>query len=183
MRTLVLGGIRSGKSGYAEGLLDSASSVSYLATAAVRPDDAEWQRRLLAHQRRRPAHWHTHEYGHRPEALPDAVGEGPGKALLIDDLGGWVTALHDAAGWHGEPVAAPCHALTRALAKTPADSNVVLVSPETGLSLTPDNPVARRFADALGAVNQHVAEACDRVVMVIAGQPLWIKGGAAPNLP
>jgi adenosylcobinamide kinase/adenosylcobinamide-phosphate guanylyltransferase len=33
----------------------------------------------------------------------------------------------------------------------------------------------RRFADELGALNQRLAEVCDRVVLVVAGQPLMVK--------
>ncbi|PIE99283.1 MAG: adenosylcobinamide kinase/adenosylcobinamide phosphate guanyltransferase, partial [Propionibacterium sp.] len=59
--TLVLGGARSGKSSYAEGLLTQFPEVDYLATAPNRPGDQEWQQRIKLHQQRRPKNWRTIE--------------------------------------------------------------------------------------------------------------------------
>ncbi|MGH3713460.1 MAG: bifunctional adenosylcobinamide kinase/adenosylcobinamide-phosphate guanylyltransferase [Micromonosporaceae bacterium] len=178
MHTLVLGGIRSGKSAYAERLLTGATRVSYLATAVERPGDAEWAARLDAHRMRRPAGWRTRECGEKPQLLPQLVGEaGAGETLLVDDLGGWVTAVLDAAAWQG---GVDTGELTAALRDSRGD--VVLVSPEVGLTIVPDNAAARMFADALGTVNQAVAEVCDRVALVVAGQPLWIKSTRGSNL-
>jgi adenosyl cobinamide kinase/adenosyl cobinamide phosphate guanylyltransferase len=181
MRTLVLGGIRSGKSRYAEALLASAPRASYLATGAPRPDDVEWSERIHGHQRRRPAGWGTVECGSRPESVPRLLREADaGEAFLVDDLGGWVTALHDAAGWR-EPVAVqPLRELVDAISTARAD--IVLVSPEVGLTVVPENRAARRFADVLGGLNQAVADACAAVVLVVAGQPLWIKGAPPTSL-
>lgn len=178
---MVLGGIRSGKSAYAERLVAGAPRVTYLATAAHRTGDPEWAARLEAHRERRPEGWRTEECGDRPEALPPLLRDaGAGETLLVDDLGGWVTALYDAAGWRDGAAALPTGELVTALAGTAAD--VVLVSPEVGLTLVPGNAAARTFADALGTVNQRVAGGCDRVALVVAGQPLWIKSGRASNL-
>ncbi|MGH3645890.1 MAG: bifunctional adenosylcobinamide kinase/adenosylcobinamide-phosphate guanylyltransferase [Micromonosporaceae bacterium] len=181
MHTLVLGGIRSGKSAYAERLVGDAERVTYLATATDRPGDAEWAARLEAHRRRRPDGWRTRECGDQPGMLPRLLREArPGDTLLVDDLGGWITAWYDAAGWRDGATDAPIAELSAALAGSPA--TVVLVSPEVGLSLVPDNRAGRRFADALGSANRAVADVCDRVALVVAGQPLWIKSGAASNL-
>ncbi len=175
MRTLVLGGTRSGKSAYAEGLFSVAATVSYVATAGHRPGDAEWAARIDAHRRRRPPSWRTLECGDKPEMLPQLLRDaGAGDALLVDDLGGWVTAVCDAADWAADAVRRPLAELPGALRT--ALPTVVFVSPEVGLSVVPDNRAARIFADALGTVNRSVADLCDRVVLVVAGQPLWIKG-------
>lgn len=177
----MLGGIRSGKSGYAERLVTDRPRVTYVATAADRPGDPEWQARLDAHRRRRPGGWRTHESAAAPESLPQLVRDaGADETLLVDDLGGWITALYDAAGWQGRPADAATDALVAALAGTAA--TVVLVSPEVGLSVVGDNAAARAFADALGRLNQRVADRCDRVALLVAGQPLWIKPGAGSNL-
>ncbi len=181
MHTLVLGGIRSGKSDYAEALLRSAPRVSYLATAVARPDDPEWIERVQAHQARRPTGWHTTECGGQPEALPSLIRDsGPDDAVLVDDLGNWVTGLYDVAGWQGPAVREPLRHLVTAIRVTRAD--IVLVSPEVGLAVVPDNHAARRFADALGMVNRAIADTCTRVALVVAGQPLWIKGAAPTSL-
>ncbi|MQA25447.1 MAG: adenosylcobinamide kinase/adenosylcobinamide phosphate guanyltransferase [Micromonosporaceae bacterium] len=177
MRTLVLGGTRSGKSAYAEKLVAPAASVSYVATARRRDGDPEWAARLAAHRQRRPAHWRTVEPGETPHDLPRAVRDAH-DVLLVDDLGGWVAALWDAAGWEDSAaVEAAMAELAEALSTTNAD--VVLVSPEVGLSVVPDNPAARRFANAIGALNQAIAEVCDGVALVVAGRALWVKGGTA----
>ncbi len=55
------------------------------------------------------------------------------------------------------------------------DAKVILVSNEVGLGIVPDNALARRFADYLGVVNQRVAAAVERVVLVTAGIPLVLK--------
>jgi adenosyl cobinamide kinase/adenosyl cobinamide phosphate guanylyltransferase len=180
MRTLVLGGTRSGKSAYAEGLFPPARAVTYVATASHRPADAEWAGRIAAHQRRRPATWRTLECGDKPAMLPRLVREAR-DPLLVDDLGGWVTALCDAAEWSRDGVAEPLAELVEALCDCTAD--VVFVSPEVGLSVVPDNRAARIFADALGTTNRAVADACDGVVLVVVGQPLWIKGTPRSSLP
>ncbi len=173
---LVLGGIRSGKSEYAERLVADAAAVTYVATAVEYPDDPQWRQRIKAHQERRPPAWATVEIGHDPTVLPTLLRRtDPDHALLIDDLGAWVTALLDAAGWSGpEPALRAAQPLAEAIRSCPG--RLVLVSPEVGLSVVPDNRVARVFADALGGVNRAVADACDRVLLVVAGQALTVKG-------
>ena len=56
----------------------------------------------------------------------------------------------------------------------PAD--LVLVSPEVGLTVVPATAAGRRFTDELGLLNRRLAQYCDQVVLVVAGQPVWIKG-------
>ncbi|GGK26765.1 hypothetical protein GCM10010124_19280 [Pilimelia terevasa] len=196
---LVLGGIRSGKSAYAERLAAAAARVRYVATAAAPdPADAEWQARVAAHRERRPAGWRTEELGADPTELAATLaGAAPDEVVLVDDLGGWVTAALAAgaadpttgaddptAGAEGlipgaEGLAAAAQALARAVAASPA--RVVLVSPEVGLTLVAPTPLGRAFTDALGTLNQAVAGACDRVALVVAGQPTWLKHERAPG--
>jgi nicotinate-nucleotide--dimethylbenzimidazole phosphoribosyltransferase len=98
-RALVLGGIRSGKSEYAEALVAAATTVRYLATAPLtagpdEPVDPAWAARVAAHQARRSHHWRTEELGADPDALADLVAAADrDDTLLVDDLGGWLTAL------------------------------------------------------------------------------------------
>ncbi|WP_083449257.1 bifunctional adenosylcobinamide kinase/adenosylcobinamide-phosphate guanylyltransferase [Actinoplanes rectilineatus] len=176
---LVLGGIRSGKSAFAESLVSGAPSVRYVATAAGGEDDPEWLARIEAHQRRRPQSWSTEETGADPVRLTEMLlAAEPGETLLVDDLGGWVAALLDPSRQPNDDVA-DVAALASAVRACPA--RVVLVSPEVGLSLVPVTPVGRAFADALGSTNQALAEACDGVVLVVAGRPVWLK--ALPSTP
>ena len=181
---LVLGGIRSGKSAFAEALVSDATSVRYVATAVGAESDPEWSARIEAHQRRRPQSWTTEETGVDPARLAAVLADAkPDDTLLVDDLGGWVAALLDPERQPNDDEAsvADLAAAVRACA-----GRVVLVSPEVGLSLVPTTPVGRAFADALGTANQALAAVCDRVALVVAGQPTWLKpsaGAAEFELP
>ncbi|MEU4478770.1 bifunctional adenosylcobinamide kinase/adenosylcobinamide-phosphate guanylyltransferase [Micromonospora sp. NPDC023966] len=174
---LVLGGIRSGKSEFAESVVAEAPTVRYVATAPEGdPEDTEWATRLAAHRARRPGSWTTEETAADPGRLAEVIAAaGPNETLLVDDLGGWVTVLLDPAHQPADDTAtiAELAAAIRASA-----ARLVLVSPEVGLSLVPTTPLGRAFTDALGATNRAVADACDAVALVVAGQTAWLKRGA-----
>jgi len=181
---LVLGGIRSGKSAFAESLLAAATGVRYVATAAPagEADDPEWAARVAAHRDRRPPSWTTDEVGADPARLAATIAAAkPDDTLLVDDLGGWVAARLGAAGPDPRAADAGADAAVRELADAVRGcaGRLVLVSPEVGLCMVPTTPVGRAFADALGEVNQAVATACDAVVLVLAGQATWLKPSAA----
>jgi len=170
---LVLGGIRSGKSAFAESLVSDATSVRYVATAVGAESDPEWIARIEAHQRRRPQSWSTEETGADPARLAAVLADAkPDDTLLVDDLGGWVAALLDPARQPNDDEATVADLADAVRA---CSARVVLVSPEVGLSLVPTTPVGRAFADALGTANQALAAVCDRVAFVVAGRPTWLK--------
>ena len=177
---LVLGGIRSGKSAFAESLVEDAASVRYVATVVGGEDDPEWMNRIEEHQRRRPQSWSTEDVGADPARLAAVLAEAkPDDTLLIDDLGGWVTTLLDPANQPQDDVAM-VDRLAAAVRDCPG--RVVLVSPEVGLSLVPASPVGRAFADALGTANQALAAVCDQVFLVVAGRPTeLVAGSPAPR--
>ena len=173
MRILVLGGIRSGKSEWAESAIAQSvgaeDPVRYLATGPLADDDA-WAARVAAHCARRPQHWSTAETSDAAKQLraDDSL------PTLLDDVGGWLTAAMDRAdAWTGGSAKADIADLLDAVAGFETD--LVLVSPEVGLTVVPETVAGRRFADELGALNQRLAQLCDRVVLVIAGQPLAVK--------
>ncbi|MHC9296859.1 bifunctional adenosylcobinamide kinase/adenosylcobinamide-phosphate guanylyltransferase [Mycobacterium sp. LTG2003] len=173
MRILVLGGIRSGKSRWAESAVSSAAGeqapVRYLATGPAADTDPAWAGRVSAHQARRPAHWYTVE---SVDVAGDLAREAT--ATLVDDVGGWLTAAMDRRdAWTGGSVDDDVAALVHAVSEFTAP--LVLVSPEVGLTVVPATEAGRRFADELGTVNQKLAAVCDRVVLVVAGQPVTVK--------
>ncbi|MET7834593.1 bifunctional adenosylcobinamide kinase/adenosylcobinamide-phosphate guanylyltransferase [Micromonospora sediminicola] len=171
---LVLGGIRSGKSEFAESLVADAPTVRYVATApAGDPEDTEWAGRLAAHRARRPGSWTTEETAADPGRLAELItAAGPHDTVLVDDLGGWVTVLLDPAHQPADDTATVAEL---AAAVRASQARLVLVSPEVGLSLVPTTPLGRAFTDALGATNRAVADACDAVALVVAGQTAWLK--------
>lgn len=161
MIILVLGGTCSGKSGVAESIAESlGSAVTYVATAAVDPDDADHAARVAAHQARRPAHWRTVEC-EEPEDLPRFISDIDG-VVLVDSLGTWVA--------HHSDLAVKSDALLDALARR--TDPAVIVSEEVGLSVHAPTELGRRFADVLGMLNQQVAAVADRVLLVVAGRTL-----------
>lgn len=178
MRTLVLGGIRSGKSRWAEdaiaGALPAGQPVRYLAPGPTGAADPDWADRVAEHRDRRPGHWSTVE----TDDIASQLRGSPATPALVDDLGAWLSgALDRHHGWDGGSVAAPIDELLAAVGEF--TSTLVLVSPEVGLTVVPATASGRRFADELGRLNQRVAELCDRVVLVVAGQAVPIKPSVA----
>ena len=178
MRTLVLGGIRSGKSRWAEEAiiksLAPGQPVRYLASGPAGHADAAWANRVAQHRNRRPAHWSTVE----TDDITTELRHPPHTPTLIDDLGAWLTGTMDRhRAWDSESGAAPVQqAIDDMLAAVGAfPATLVLVSPEVGLSVVPATASGRRFADELGSLNQGIAALCDQVVLVVAGQALPIK--------
>src|SRR5215475_4894416 len=170
---LVLGGTRSGKSEYAERLVNEASEVLYVATAAPAPDDdPEWAGRIAAHRARRPGHWITEELT-APERLIELLGDAkPDDTVLVDDLGGWLTSVLAGTEWSATAAQESTAMLVAAVRDCTART-LVLVSSEVGLSVVPATVSGRAFVDAAGTANRQLAEVCDGVVLVVAGQPTW----------
>ncbi len=173
MRILVLGGIRSGKSRWAEEAISEvageASQVRYLATAGS-SGDAAWSDRIAAHRSRRPAQWSTVEDADVATQLRAATAT----PTLVDDIGNWLTAAMDRRNaWQSGSVADLVDELVVAIQQF--GSPLVLVSPEVGLTVVSATEAGRRFTDALGTLNQRLAEVCDRVVLIVAGLPVTLK--------
>jgi adenosylcobinamide kinase/adenosylcobinamide-phosphate guanylyltransferase len=169
--TLVLGGARSGKSALAQRRAEAAAARAgcaplMIATAQALDDDMA--ARIARHRAERGDGWRTLE---EPLDLAGAVRTlSSGDVAVIDCLTLWLSNLmHREIG-----VEAASRALTAALAQTGAE--VILVTNEVGMSIVPENALARRFRDAAGRLNQAVAERADAVVVMFAGQCLWLKG-------
>lgn len=170
MRTLILGGTRSGKSRLAERMaVDSGMDVTYIATAEAR--DAEMTARIAEHRVRRAAQWASVE---EPLALAAALRQhaAPGRCLLVDCLTLWLTNLL----LHPDPAtfARERAALLAALPELPG--KIVLVSNETGMGIVPLGELTRRYCDEAGWLHQELAARCDEVLLTVAGLPLTLKG-------
>jgi adenosylcobinamide kinase/adenosylcobinamide-phosphate guanylyltransferase len=170
---LVLGGTRSGKSAAAERLAAAqagpgAGCVTYVATgppATGGTSDPQWQARVAAHRARRPEGWVTAEV--TGSGLLGVLSAVDGVAL-VDSLGAWISSF--------EEFAAPAGELCGVLAARAGSGRpTVVVSEEVGLGVHPPTEVGRRFADALGTLNQAVAEVADRVLLVVAGRVIAVE--------
>ena len=166
----MLGGVRSGKSSWAEQQLAGHARVDYLATAAAR-DDADWARRIAEHRQRRPAHWRTVETLDLATALV-----APAAPLLVEDLGNWLARTIDrTGGWEGELSGLRAETAVLVDAWRTCPGRVVLVSNEVGSGIHPESRSGRIFADELGRLNTALAADADEVVLVVAGLPMWLR--------
>ena len=164
---LVIGGARSGKSRYAEELLAGHDGMrTYIATAEA--GDAEMAARIEEHKKRRGPGWETVE---EPLDIAAALKAQSGrqKPVLVDCLTLWMSNLM-AAGLGAED---EIQALVNCLGGLPGP--VVLVSNEAGMGIVPDNALARAYMDNAGRMNQAMAAAAQRVVLVTAGLPQVLK--------
>lgn len=172
-RTLVTGGARSGKSAWAEAALAGEPAVTYVATGPTMPDDAEWQARLSAHRRRRPARWQTVETAQVAEVLRGARG-----AVLVDDIGNWLChALDDTGAWQDPAALREVHARADDLVAAWRDirARVVAVTNEVGAGVVPQTSSGRLFRDELGRLNAALAAASDMVVLLVCGIPQRLR--------
>lgn len=168
--TLVLGGARSGKSRFAEGLVTALGGpLIYVATSQIW--DEEMAERIAHHRNDRGPDWRTIEEPIKLRgALRAHAAEGCG--LLVDCLTLWLTNLMMAES----DIDAETAALVELLPTLPG--RVVLVSNEVGLGIVPDNALARRFRDHAGRLHQAIAAVAPRVVLTVAGLPIYAKGSA-----
>lgn len=165
--TLVLGGVRSGKSHYAQQLGERAGRVVFVATAQA--GDDEMQRKVERHRSSRPPHWQTVE---EPLRLAETIAHyGPAcDLMIIDCLTFFAANLMEDEGADTSPIEALCLAL-----QSPPCA-VVLVSNEVGSGIVPAYLSGRRFRDLLGEMNQSVARVASHVILLVAGLPLALKG-------
>lgn len=164
--TLVLGGARSGKSAYAEGLVMGASAAAVYVATARDTGDAEMRERIAAHRRRRSGFaWRVVE---APLDLADALASAD-SPVLVDCLSLWLANLMEAGR---DPVAEGKRLLAAARG---CSARVVFVSLEVGLGVIPVSSSGRLFRDRLGVLNQSVASEAEQVFFVVAGLPVRVK--------
>jgi len=159
--TLVLGGTRSGKSAFAEGLARASGlPVRYVATAD--PGDGSMAARIAGHVARRPAEWETVVAG---DDLAAALA--PDRCVLLDGLGTWIAgAMHRGRADVRAEVAA------LALAAAGTHDPVIVVAEQAGEGLLPADALSRAWLDALGEATQALSAVAARAVLVVAGRAL-----------
>lgn len=167
--TLILGGARSGKSKYAEDLVEASGAsdgLVYIATAQAYDD--EMRDRISIHQKRRNERWSTMDV---PLDLNMALKSDAcsSRAVLVDCLTLWITNLMMAGKNVSREIDELCVTIPSLTAR------VVFVSNEVGQGIVPDNDMAREFRDYAGIAHQQLATVCNRVVFVTAGLPQILK--------
>ncbi|MBD3767307.1 MAG: bifunctional adenosylcobinamide kinase/adenosylcobinamide-phosphate guanylyltransferase [Gammaproteobacteria bacterium] len=170
MKSLILGGMKSGKSRFAEQLATQLKQpVVYIATAQAWDD--EMRERIRAHQQQRPNHWQTVETPlHLAAALKQQ--DARNRTILVDCLTLWITQLL----CHHNP-ALLAQELTAFQALLPTlQANLILVSNETNMGVIPMDALSRRFCDTAGKLHQQLAPVMDSLVLTVAGLPLYLKG-------
>ncbi len=180
--TLILGGVRSGKSDYAQRLAtESGRPVIYIATATA--GDEEMVQRIARHRAARPAHWRTLEVPVNVGQALKAVIAG-GEVALMDCLtllvSNWM--MEEGEGVTEDLLEARVTGELEALLGVCAAGEVALivVSNEVGMGLVPPYPMGRVYRDVLGRANQWLAARADRVILMVAGIPLNLKGSSEP---
>ena len=172
MVSLVLGGVRSGKSRYAQRLAGSAKRVTFVATAERR-NDAEMHAKIERHRAERPETWTTIEEPLHLGGIIQKAGK-QSDVLVIDCLTLFASNVLQACGDDRLRVESHVENLCSALRAAPC--SIVLVSNEVGSGVVPAYELGRRFRDFAGEINQRVASVADTVVLMIAGLPMPLKG-------
>ncbi len=181
---LILGGARSGKSTFAERLAaNSGKRVAFIATATA--GDADMQDRIAHHRASRPTTWTTIE---EPLDLVHALQEASNQAdiILLDCMTLWLSnwmaqqefVVEDEVPYKNsttEHVFTVIEAFLATVRTLSIEKTVLVVSNEVGLGIVPMHPLSRTYRDALGWVNQRIAQDAERVYLMIAGLAVDIK--------
>jgi len=170
--TLVTGGARSGKSRYTLETARSSKGKVFLATAT--PCDAEMMKRIAVHRREREKSFLTIE---EPLDLARALRKLPKKTelVIVDCLTVWLGNLMNKYGTTPETYS-EIDSFIKVVKASAVD--LVIVTNEVGMGIVPDNEAGRRFRDIAGRLNARIAEIADRVVLMVSGLPVILKGGS-----
>jgi adenosylcobinamide kinase / adenosylcobinamide-phosphate guanylyltransferase len=184
---LILGGQRSGKSRRAEALavawLGQSEAHSAVFVVTAHAGDSEMRKRIARHQADRAQRLPGVMTVEEPLALADAIRQhsAPGTLLVVDCLTLWLTNLRMPLDSESNTALAPVDTAQAAMLLGAIENTsgpMILVSNEIGLGVIPMGPPVRAFVDALGRLNQQVAQRCHRVTLMVAGLPLMIKDAA-----
>ncbi len=184
--TLITGGVRAGKSAFAQQLAAAGNSVLFVATAEA--GDNEMAARIAAHKAERPANWDTlEEPVHIVREIVRELGLVSPRydTILLDCLTLWVSnlllqsdraerAVSDISGGILGDISRETERLLEVCRNSPA--SWIVVTNEVGLGIVPENKLGRIYIDALGQVNKMVAAEADNVHLMVAGLPLAVKG-------
>lgn len=168
--SLILGGVKSGKSALAERVaIATKLKVTYIATATA--DDVGMKKRIKHHQKDRPAHWHTIE---EPIKLAEQLQQHcvANQCVLVDCLTLWLTNLLMA----DNKVLLKTEIAALLVILPNIKGELIIVSNETNMGIMPLGDLTRRYCDEIGLLHQAIAAISDTVVLTVAGLPHILKG-------
>ena len=172
--TLILGGVRSGKSSFAQRLASRGDRVLFLATAQA--GDVEMAARIQAHRESRPSDWDTLEEPLKLVASLSPVLHNY-NIVILECLTLWVSNLMlNVPTSEADNVDIPSDVRELLRLYSNGRASWIIVSNEVGLGVIPSTRLGRHYADELGRVNQLIAAAADCVYFMAAGLPLKLKG-------
>lgn len=172
---LITGGVKSGKSSYALTLAESRAtgdSVRFIATAHRNIGDESLEDRIEKHIAERPSHWTLFE---PPADLVDSVSQpGDEKLAILDCVTLWIGDLVSAVDYdHSAGTATRVDQLIEVLKNSEIDT--LVITNEVGWGVAPPTTIGNDYADELGTANRLIADAAEKVTLLVAGQPLRIK--------
>lgn len=185
--TLILGGVRSGKSrfGHELALELGGDDVLFVATAESRDD--EMARRIDRHRRSRPSVWQTLECPLKAGIAIAAYDNLP-SVVLVDCLTLLVTNVlleneKELNGFDGTNSTEISFIENRMLAEIDdliriaesLNTHLIVVSGEVGMGLVPETPLGRLFRDLLGWSNQRIAARASSTYFMVAGMPIKVS--------
>lgn len=184
---MVTGGVRSGKSEWAEQLVAKQPSVLYIATSVY--SDEDFQERVRLHQERRPQSWVLWEEGVHLGKIGEFINSlaMPPRAILVDCLSGWVSnlmfqynmdQLQDPIQWQEIEAHSIAHVGQGLAHLLETNVPIAVVTSEVGLGVVPETLLGRRYQDLLGRCNRLLASKADEVYWVVSGIPVRIKPGS-----
>ena len=178
--TLITGGSRSGKSTFAEKILEKEDDVLYIATAVV--TDSEMEKRIEKHKLRRNQKWETYEGFTK---LDQAIKKSSRKYIMLECIGTMVTNIIFEKNYDFDNITSDdIEKLEKDIIKEVdniissvkhSDKHILIVTNEVGYSVVSEYKLSRIFVDILGRVNQFIARVSDEVYMVACGLPIKLK--------
>jgi adenosylcobinamide kinase/adenosylcobinamide-phosphate guanylyltransferase len=169
--TLVTGGIKSGKSSWAQQQAERLSGTRAFVATAQALDD-EMKDRIAKHRQARGDAWVTFE---EPKDLVSLMDDITGRfdIVLIDCLTIWLSNLLTICQMDEEAAVRQIAGLSACFSRT--SSRVFVISNETGMGIIPADPLSRLYQRLLGSLNSEVAAAADEVYLMVSGIPVKIK--------
>ncbi len=191
---LILGGQKSGKSRRAEFLakdwLLQAPQHKAVLIATAQPWDEEMRQRITRHKQDRAERVPGLATLEEPLQLAQTIRRlsRPDTLLIVDCLTLWLTNLLMPADigdaekalsntLENKPLAGDYidYSAMLSIAISKSNGPIIVVSNEIGLGVIPMGRDVRAFVDALGKLNQDIAQVCDKVTLMAAGLPISLK--------